>query len=167
MIHSRMHLIAALLLAMAVQACSQFGGMRNSGGDRRSGREGNEQRSNETARLSANDQIRLRLTDLRIALSLTPEQAAPWQAYEDKVTEMFSDSGRDAGVSDGGNALNQIERRVTAEQSRAAAMEQLSNAAKTLYSTLTDEQKRVADRMLASTVPVASLGLATPSRGGR
>ena len=80
---------------------------------------------------------------------------------------MFSDSRRDAGVSAGGNALNQIDRRVTAEQSRAAAMEQLSNAAKKLYSTLTDEQKRVADRMLASTVPVASLGLATPSRGGR
>jgi hypothetical protein len=171
MIRSRLHLIAALLLAAAVQACSQFGGMgggmRHGGGDRRSGQEGNEQRSNETARLSANDQIRLRLTDLRIALNLTREQAAPWQAYEDKVIEMFSDSGRDAGVSAGGNALNQIDRRVTAEQSRAAAMEQLSNAAKKLYSTLTDEQKRVADRMLASTVPVASLGLETPSRGGR
>ena len=66
---------------------------------------------------------------------------------------MLSDSARDAGVSTGGNALNQIDRRVTAEQRRAAAMQQLSNAAKKLYSTLTGEQKRVADRMLAGTVP--------------
>jgi len=168
MIRSRLHLIAALLLAMAVPACSQFGGMgggRHGGG--RFGQEGNEQRSNETARLSANDQIRLRLTDLRVALKLEPEQAAPWQAYEDRVIEMLADSERDAGVSAGGNALNQVDRRVAAEHRRAAAMDQLSNAARKLYSTLTDEQKRVADRMLASTVPVESLGPATSSRGGR
>ena len=153
---SRPHLIAALLLAMAVQACSQLGGMlgtRHDSGDRRSGREGNEQRSNEVARLSANDQIRLRLADLRIALSLKPEQAGPWQTYDDKVIEILSDSARDAGVSAGGNALNQIDRRVITEQRRAAAMQQLSNAAKKLYSTLTDQQKLVADRLLSGTVP--------------
>jgi hypothetical protein len=143
---SRLHLIAALLLALAVEACSQLGGMLPGGGDRRSGREGNEQRSNVTARLSANDQIRLRLTDLRIALSLKPEQAGAWQAYDDKVIEILSDSARDAKGSAGGNALNQIDR-------RAAAMQQLSNAAKKLYSTLTDQQKLVADRMLPGTVP--------------
>ena len=153
---SRLHFIAALLLAMAVPACSQLGlggGTRDGGGDRRSGREGNEQRSNVTARLSANDQIRLRLTDLRIALGLKPEQAGPWQTYDDKVIEMLSDSAHDAGVSAGGNALNQIDRLVTAEQRRAAAMQQLSNAAKKLYSTLTDQQKLVADRLLPGTVP--------------
>ncbi len=114
MIRSRPHLVAALLLATAVQACSQFGGMgggtRYGGGGRRSGQDGNEQRSNEAARLSVNDQIRLRLTEVRIALNLTPEQAAPWQAYDDKVVEMLSDSGRDAGAAAGGNALNQIDR---------------------------------------------------------
>ena len=146
---SRPLLIAALLLAMAAQGCAQLGdmiGTRQSGGDRRSGREGNEQRSNAVARLSANDQIRLRLTELRIALSLKPEQIGAWQTYDDKVIEMLSDSARDVAVSAGGNALNQIER-------RAAAMQQLSNAAKKLYSTLTDPQKLVADRMLPGTVP--------------
>ncbi len=145
---SRLHLIAALLLAMAVQGCSQLGlggGTPKGGGDR-SGRDGNEQRSSGIARLSANDQIRLHLTDLRIALGLKPEQAGPWQTYDDKVIEILSDSANDAAVPAGGNALNRIDR-------RAAAMQQLSNAAKKLYSILSDEQKRIADRLLPGTVP--------------
>jgi hypothetical protein len=32
-------------------------------------------------------------------------------------------------------------------------MQQLSNAAKKLYSTLSDEQKRTADRLLPGTIP--------------
>ena len=153
---SRLLLIAALLLAMAEPACSQLGlggGGRDANGDRRSAREGNDPRSSGIARLSANDQIRLRLTDLRIALSLKPEQAGSWQAYDDKVVEMLSESAHDATVSTSGNALNQIDRRVSSEQKRAAAMQQLSNAAKKLYSTLSDEQKRVADRLLPGTLP--------------
>src|SRR5471030_741732 len=103
------HLIAALLLAVVVQGCSQFGGMgggmRHGGGDRRSGQEGNEQRPLELARMSTSDQIRLRLTDVRIALNLTAEQAAPWQAYENKVVEMLLNPGHDAGTPGTGNAL--------------------------------------------------------------
>lgn len=170
MIRSRLHVVAALFLASALSACSQFGGMgggRHGGGDRRSGQEANEQRPLELTRMSANDQIRLRLRDLRSALNLTPEQAALWQAYENKVIELLSDSVRDTGASSGGNALSQIDRRVTAEQRHAAAMEQLANSARQFYSTLTDDQKRTADRMLASTMPVRTFGLATPSGGGR
>ena len=167
MIRRRLQVIGALLLITAVQGCSQFGGMRHGGGDRRSGQGNNDQSLSEVTRLSVNDQIRLRLTELRVTLGLTPEQAAPWQAYEDKVIEMLSDSERDAGASTGGNALIQIDRRVTAEQRRAASLEQLSHIAKRLYSVLTAEQKRIADRMLASTVPSETLGLAAPARGDR
>ena len=170
MIRSRLHVVTALFLASALSACSQFGGMgggRHGGGDRRSGQEATEQRPLELTRMSVNDQIRLRLSDLRIALNLTSEQAAFWQAYENKAIELLSDSERDTGASSGGNALSQIDRRVTAEQRHAATMEQLANSAKQLYSKLTDDQKRTADRLLAGTIPVGTLGLATPSRGGR
>jgi hypothetical protein len=143
------------------------GGMRHGGGDRRAGQEGNEQRPLDLARMSTNDQIRLRLTDLRIALNLTPEQAAPWQAYENKAVEMLVNAGRDAGAAGGGNALTQVDRRVAAEQTRVAELVQLANVARKLYSTLTDEQKRIADRMLASTIPVEPLSPATPSRSNR
>ena len=168
MIRRRLHLVAALLLAMLVPACSgPGGGMRHGGGERRSAQEGNQQRPLELERMSANDQIRLRLTDVRIALNLKPEQAAAWQAYENQVLEILLNSGRDAGVSTRVNAVDQIDRRVAAEQSRAAAMEQLGVFSRKLYSTFNDEQKRTADRMLASTVPAEVNGLATPARGSR
>lgn len=164
----RLHLVAALSLVMLVPACSgPGGGMRHGGGERRSAQDGSQQRPLELARMSTNDQIRLRLTDVRIALNLKPEQAAVWQAYENKVLEILLNPGGDAGASTGVNAVNQIDRRAAAEQNRAAAMEQLAAAARKLYSTLTDEQKRTADRMLASTVPVEVTGVATPVRGGR
>jgi hypothetical protein len=79
---------------------------------------------------------------------------------------MLVNSGRNAGVSSG-TALNQIDRRVAAEHTRVVEMEQLADAARKLYATLTDEQKRIADRVLASTVPVEPLSPATPSRSGR
>ncbi len=170
MIRSRLHVVTALILASALPACSQFGGMgggRHGGGDRRSGQEAKDQRPLEVSRMSVNDQIRLRLSDLRVALNLTPEQAPVWQTYETKALEFLSESERDARASSDGNALSQIDRRVTAEQRHAAAMEQLANSARQFYSTLTDDQKRTADRMLASTIPVGALGLAAAPRGGR
>ena len=167
MVRGRLRAVAVLLPAMALAACSSFGGLGGGRHGGRSGQDSSEQRSSEAARLSANDQIRLRLTDLRVDLHLTPEQAAPWQAYEDQVIGMISDSGRDAGAFAGGDALNQIGRRVAAEQRRAAALEQLANAARKLYATLTDEQRRIADRQLAGTVPVETFGTAAPSRGRR
>jgi hypothetical protein len=170
MIRNRLHVVTALLLASALSACSQFGGMgggRHGGGDRRSGQEAKEQRPLELTRMSVNDEIRLRLSDFRIALNLTPEQAPFWQAYETKAIELLSDSERDAGASSGGNALSQIDRRVTAEQRHAATMEQLANSARQLYSKLTDDQKRTADRMLASTIPMGTHGQTAASRGGR
>ena len=152
----RLRLVAALSLAVAVPGCSQLGeivGTRRADEDRRSAQKSNEQRANLATRLSANDQIRLRLRDLRIALNLKPEQAGAWQAYDDKVIEILSDLAHDAGTPADGNALSQAERRVSAEQKRAVLMQQLSNAAKKLYSTLSDEQKRTADRLLPGTMP--------------
>jgi hypothetical protein len=170
MIPNRLHVVTALFLASALSACSQFGGMgggRHGGGDRRSGQEAREQRPLELTRMSVNDEIRLRLSDLRIALNLTPEQVPLWQAYETKAIELLSDSARDTGASSGGNALSQIDRRVTVDQRRAAEMEQLAKSARQFYLKLTDDQKRTADRTLASTIPTVTLGLAAASRASR
>jgi len=95
----------------------------------------------------------LRLRDLKIALNLKPEQTGAWQAYDDKVIEILSVLAHDTGAPADGNALSQAEQRVSAEQKRAVLTQQLSNAAKKLYSTLTDEQKRTADRLLPGTIP--------------
>jgi len=168
---SRSTFVLVLLFAAVLQACSQLGGLgagsRRGGADRRSAQDDNAVRPAEATRLSANDQIRLRLTSLRLALKLKPEQAGAWQAFEDKVIEFLSELGSEGGVAADANALAQIERRVIAEQKRAATMQQISVAAGILYSVLSDEQKRVADNALVNAIPVESLGLTTPSQGLR
>jgi len=116
--------------------------------------------------MSANDQIRLQLTDVRLALKLAPEQAAAWQSYENKVLELLDDLSRGmAPPAPGESAPKQIERRLDVARNRMTAMEELSEAATKLYAGLTEEQKGVADRMLAGTVPVLYSGTPTASRG--
>ena len=169
-VRSPQHVVTALLLLTVLQACSQFGGMaggRHGGGERRTGREDNNQRPLDLARMSADDQIRLRLTDLRIALNLTAEQAAPWQAYESKVIDMLAASEHAIVAPSGGNAINQVDARIAAEQKRAAAAELLAHSARKLYAVLNEEQKRTADRLLAGTVPTAASGALPPARGAR
>jgi len=169
MIRRRRHLLVVTLIVALTQAsCSQLGSSgRGRGDDAERRSSGTTQRLDEVTRLTVNDEIRLRLTDLRIALKVTPEQTAILQAYENAVIQMLSDAGSDSGNTATGNALNQLDRRVIARQRRAAEMDQLWNAARKLYSMLTDEQKRVADRMLPGTVPTEALGLPAPARSGR
>ncbi len=102
MFRSLLHVVSALILASALSACSEFGGMgggRHGGGDRRSNQDARQQRPLEISRMSVNDQIRLRLSELRVALSLTPEQAPFWQAYETNAIELLSEVERDAKAS--------------------------------------------------------------------
>jgi hypothetical protein len=161
-----LHLVFALVLTIAVSACSQYG-RAGGGDDRRAAQDGSGQRPLDLSRMSGNDQIRLRLTDAKVALNLTSEQAGSWQHYESKVIELLAITGRGAADSNSGNSLAEIDRNVVIEQSRAAAMEQIADAARKLYAVLTDEQKRTANRVLPGIVPAGSAGPATPARGGR
>jgi hypothetical protein len=154
-------LLGALGLAAMSEAGAQFGGSgggmgrrggsgsRDSGGDR-----------SEATRLSANDQIRMQLTNTRLALKLSAEQNPAWQSYEDKVIGLISEQPQSANES----AVKQIDRNAELLRSRLAAMQDLAGAAKNLYATLSDDQKAVAERMLGATVPPAYAGLGT---GGR
>lgn len=167
-VRCRLKFIAVLMLAIAVQGCSQFGGSgKRGGGDRGLGQDRDVQRPLELSRMSANDQIRLRLTDARVALHLTAAQTFAWQTYENKVIEMLSSVGREAVETGGGNAMTQIDRQVATEQRYAATLEQLTGYARQLYAVLDDEQKRTADRLLPGTVPTQGLEAAPVSRGGR
>jgi len=152
-------LLGALGLAAMGEAGAQFGGggmgrrgggsPRDSGGDR-----------SETTRLSANDQIRMQLTNTRLALKLAPEQNPPWQSYEDKVIALIAEQPQSAGD----NALKQIDRNAELLRNRLASMQDLADAAQKLYATLSDEQKAVAERMLGATVPAAYAGPRSGSR---
>lgn len=154
----RVVFILLLLTAVCEQALAQFSGMRR-GGEGRSRPDSAAPRP-EATRLSANDQIRLQLTDVRLALKLTADQNASWQTYENKILALLADLGRGVSTPSGDRAPGQIERKVDLVRNRLTAMEEISEAAKMLYAILSDEQKAVADRMLAGTVPALYSGAA-------
>jgi hypothetical protein len=156
-------LLGALGLAAMGEAGAQFGGSggmgrRGAGSPRDSGGE-----RSEVTRLSANDQIRMQLTNTRLALKLTAEQNPAWQSYEDKVIALISEQPQSASDS----AVKQIDRNAELLRSRLAAMQDLAYAAKDLYAILSGDQKAVAERMLGATVPPAYVGPRSASyRGG-
>jgi hypothetical protein len=163
----RARLLAALALLAALQACGEPGETRH-GGKRADGteREPANPTMSEVTRLDANDRYRINLADVKIALKLAPEQAPLWRAYEEKAIAVITGDERAAGAPED-NAPAQIERRVRAMRGRVALMEQLSDAALRLYAGLTEEQKRVADRLLPATVPAVSFGPSTIPQGNR
>jgi LTXXQ motif family protein len=158
----RVRIAIALLLLMAAcgQATAQYGGRRG-GADRDRGRPDPAPRDEVTA-MSPNDQVRLQLTNVRSALKLTPEQAAVWQAYENKVVSLLEDVARGVSQPQGGNALKQLDLRIDVVRNRLTAMEDIAEAAGKLYASLSDEQKAMADRTLAGTLPALYTG--TPAR---
>jgi LTXXQ motif family protein len=158
----RVRTVFALLLLIAVcgQAAAQYGGRRG-GSERDRARPDPVQRDGVTT-MSPNDQARMQLSNVRSTLKLTPEQDSVWQAYENKVVGLLDDLSRDANPPQGGNAVKQIDSRVDVVRNRLTAMEEIAEAANKLYASLSDEQKAMADRALAGTLPALYLG--TPAR---
>jgi hypothetical protein len=152
--------VLLLLAAMCGQAAAQYGGRRGSP-ERDRARPDPVQRDGVTT-MSPNDQARMQLSNVRSTLKLTPEQASVWQIYENKVVGLLDDLSRGANPPQGGNALKQIDSRVDAVRNRLTAMEDIADAANKLYASLSDEQKAMADRTLAGTLPALYLG--TPAR---
>jgi hypothetical protein len=152
----------AIALMLAAHACTQTGGPRHGGrrggGDGGFARERGDRSDSGVTRLSANDRVRLHLTEVEIALKLIPDQAPLWQAYERGVIELISGREPDQETYRDDGALGEIDRRARAARNRAAAMERLSDDARKLYSSLDTEQKRVADQLLPGTVPAEPLG---------
>jgi hypothetical protein len=95
------------------------------------------------------------LEQVRDRLALTPEQQALWHAYESKVDAYTGLHYREkpAVPSQEEAAPRQIGRLVDNLQNRLAALEEVENAAKTLYANLSPEQQKTANQMLLSTVP--------------
>jgi LTXXQ motif family protein len=161
-------LAAALILLFFLQACTDTGGERRGRrGEGDTAREPANPTMAEVTRLSANDRFRIHLADVKVALNLTPLQVPLWQAYENKVMEAIAEEERSAAALPADSAPDQIDRQVRAASSRIALLEQASAAARKLYASLTDEQRPIADRMLAGTLPAVSVGPTPTPRGER
>ena len=161
-------LAVVLLAALSEQAGAQYGGggMRRGGmgdGDR-ARPDGSAMRRDEAPFMGPNDLVRMQLNNVRSVLKLTPEQAAAWQVYEDKVVNLLDDLSRGAGQPQGGNALKQIDWRVNVVRNRLTAMEDIAEAANKLDASLSEEQKTVTDRTLAGTMPALYSGAGAPGR---
>ena len=159
-------LIATLVLVFACgSAMAQFGGMRRGGQDGEGrGRQRPDSQLSGVTQMSASDQVRMQLTDARLALKLEAAQNPLFDAYQDKVFALLSDLGRGVNAPSGEDTLKQIDRKVDVARNRLTAMEEISDAAKKLYAGLTPEQKTVADRVIPGTVPALYVQ-SSPYRG--
>jgi len=113
------------------------------------------------------DQFQPLLQEVAADLKLTPRQLVLWERYEEKVGALMADQLRlEASSARRLTALQQIETRVATVRNRLTAIEDVAEAAGTLYEALDPGQKKVADLRLAATVPPLYSGLAAGGNGG-
>ena len=163
--HTRIVLLWAVLALASGQTLAQFGGGMRHGRGGSQGEGGGSQRdaggdASGVTRLSANDRVRIQLTDLRFALMLMPEQNPLFDAYQSKVYALLSpwSAPPEPGPSQGPEALAKVAQRVSVARSRWMQMQDVYDAAAKLYGALAPEQRDVADRLLADTVPSPAAG---------
>ena len=146
-------LCAVALLPAAPMAIAQFGGRRRGGPEKSQSRE--EPRVN---------QLESSLQELHEDLKLTPQQEPLWESYADKVRALASDVARERNARPSAtqlNVLQRMDRVVDTARNRLAALEDISQAGKSLFESLSPEQKVPADPRLAN---IMSIPLAGGSR---
>jgi hypothetical protein len=121
------------------------------------------------------DQARLQLEELQDDLRLASTQRAVWSAYADKVSKLADDvtRNRNAVRFPKGSAPEQLELLAETLRNRLTAVEDIVDAGKALYATLTPTQRTLADGRLARVsipllVPTLSIaeGAARGTRDG-
>jgi hypothetical protein len=119
--------------------------------------------------VSLQRQVQIQLEDLQDALRLTPAQQGSWGAYSDRLLKLADDIARARFVrrpAGEDNALQQFDRLADVAHNRMTAVEDIAEAGKALYASLSPEQKRTADRRLALiALQLAGSGTAPPMVG--
>jgi hypothetical protein len=106
------------------------------------------------------------LQEVRQRLKLQTAQQAAWDTYARRVQALMEDQMRGvARPDDREDAVRQINRRVDVVRNRLAAMEDIADAARQLYSALSADQRKLADDLLPTTVPALYSGLADFAHG--
>ena len=161
-------LVAALsFFSLATNAFAQLGGRSPDGGGRGPGgdsRSGPPRSVNQEPRVDLFEET---LHELRQDLKLTPAQQSAWDSYEAKIRALVADMKRERirrmqQAEEPKTALQRIDQMTDNARNRLAALEEIADAAKSLYAVLTPEQKTIADARLASVIP----GTNGPMSGG-
>jgi len=166
-------LIGVAAASTALEVAAQFGGGMPGGGMRGNRNRADGPATNQRPLVQDNspEQLEDRLGMLEEDLRLSAEQRAAWQSYADKVRSLINDIGRDRERSPLGGAemssLAQINRTVDAARNRLTALEDIAASAKTLYGSLSPQQKVVADPRLATIVSAVVGAGSIADRSGR
>jgi LTXXQ motif family protein len=101
--------------------------------------------------------VQYRLELLEDDLRLRPDQNAAWLAFRKRVLSLAEDTQRNARVTLGAdmNGPKRLDRLADLARDRLTAVEDIADAGKALYATLSPTQQGVADRLMA--VPVMAL----------
>jgi len=101
--------------------------------------------------------VQYRLELLEEDLRVRPEQQNAWRNYKDRVLKLADDTLRSARTALAGDmsAPQRLDRLSDIARDRLTAIEDIVDAGKQLYATLTPGQQAVADRRMA--VPVMAL----------
>ena len=142
-------LLALFTAAAAVPALAQYGGRRRGGG--MGGDQGRPAEKDAGGEPRVNT-LEITAHELEEDLKLTPEQQPLWQSYLDKVRALGNDVARERSRRPVApvNVAQQIDRILDAARNRLTALEDIAQAAKTLYAKLTPEQQPAADPRLAN-----------------
>jgi hypothetical protein len=151
--------LALLLLVQVPLAAAQFpgggagggssGGRGGTGGGRPPGaqaRDGTAPRVPDAAEL-----LQIQLSEMEEDLKLAPSQRKDWIVYSDRVKQLAADivRTRNALRFPKGAAPQQLDALSDVLRNRQTAFEDIVDAGKAFYATLSPEQREIADRRLA------------------
>jgi LTXXQ motif family protein len=112
--------------------------------------------------------VLVQLDKLEDDLKLTPQQRAAWNAYADKVLHLADDMTRSRFAArtstrlTEATAVQQLDQLAGSARNRLTAVEEIVEAGKALYATLTSEQKTIADRKLVLPMLPLATGASPP-----
>jgi hypothetical protein len=164
--------LSVFLGVVASQAFAQFGGGppgrggmgRPSGGMERDGPPAERRAASVSGDYLITDTMR-QLDNVRYQLGLRPEQEQLWAVYQEKIGALIGDQLRPRRETTGGNALQQIERKIDVVRNRLAALEEIAYTARSFYQHLDAPQQEKADRLLPTTLPAMYSGIGTDWSG--
>ena len=133
------------------RALAQFGGRRARGGMPGGGGDG----QGKAGRQEPTPALEVTLHELEEDLKLAPQQQPLFDAYAEALRGLGNDVARErqrqsAARSASGSLPERIDHNVDTLRDRLTAVEDIAQAAKTLYARLNPDQQRVADPRLAT-----------------
>lgn len=153
---SRRLWLGLALAAAAAEAQAQFGG-------RKGGKGGDRARGADVRPVT----LEITLYELSEDLKLTPAQQPLWDSYAEKVRALAADAVRERARAKTVSELKLLPRLdhfLDVERNKLTALEDIVQAAKSLYARLTPEQQALADPRLANIVWPPALPGSPPNK---